>query len=362
MTATPIPRTLALTAYGDLDVSVIHELPPGRQPVRTLVQPDPARRRLPAGARRRSSRGARPMSSIRWSRSREKIDLKAATEMAEHLAAEVFPESARRAAARPDEGRREGRGDARASSPATSTSWSARPSIEVGVDVPNATVMVVEHAERFGLSQLHQLRGRVGRGAHASSCVLLYQSPWTRRGERAAVGDGRDRPTASCIAERDLALRGPGDFFGTRQSGVPLLRAGDPCATPTCSSRRTPRPATLVEAGAVPAAPGAHVAARLAATVRPVLVGWIGIGAGRIDRAHHRRRRSRAARWPRRPGTGCGRPPTRCARRCSTCSAPRCPARSCWICAPAPGPSASRRSAAAPSASPSSTAIRAPCG
>ena len=98
--------------------------------------------------------------------------------------------------------------------------------MEVGVDVPNATVMVVEHAERFGLSQLHQLRGRVGRGAHESHCILLYQAPWT--------DDARERLKAMAettdgfaIAERDLELRGPGDFFGTRQSGLPKLRTGD---------------------------------------------------------------------------------------------------------------------------------------
>ena len=98
--------------------------------------------------------------------------------------------------------------------------------IEVGVDVPNATVMVVEHAERFGLAQLHQLRGRVGRGAHQSTCVLLYQAPLTdeARERLKAMADTTD---GFVIAERDLRLRGPGDFFGTRQSGLPTLRVGD---------------------------------------------------------------------------------------------------------------------------------------
>ena len=98
--------------------------------------------------------------------------------------------------------------------------------VEVGVDVPNASVMVVEHAERFGLSQLHQLRGRVGRGAWESHCILLYQSPWTddARERLKAMADTTD---GFVIAERDLALRGPGDFFGTRQSGLPKLRTGD---------------------------------------------------------------------------------------------------------------------------------------
>ena len=98
--------------------------------------------------------------------------------------------------------------------------------VEVGVDVPNATVMVVEHAERFGLSQLHQLRGRVGRGAHESVCVLLYQSPWSEdaRERLRAMSETND---GFLIAERDLKLRGPGDFFGTRQHGMPQLRTGD---------------------------------------------------------------------------------------------------------------------------------------
>ena len=116
--------------------------------------------------------------------------------------------------------------DARASPRGAAALLVSTTVVEVGVDVPNATVMVVEHAERFGLSQLHQLRGRVGRGAHASTCVLLYQSPWT--------DDARERLKAMAetsdgfvIAERDLQLRGPGDFFGTRQSGLPQLRAGD---------------------------------------------------------------------------------------------------------------------------------------
>jgi ATP-dependent DNA helicase RecG len=98
--------------------------------------------------------------------------------------------------------------------------------VEVGVDVPNATVMVIEHAERFGLSQLHQLRGRVGRGSHESVCVLLYQSPWSAEG-RARLRAMADTNDGFVIAEKDLQIRGPGDFFGTRQHGLPQLRAGD---------------------------------------------------------------------------------------------------------------------------------------
>ena len=98
--------------------------------------------------------------------------------------------------------------------------------VEVGVDVPNATVMVVEHAERFGLSQLHQLRGRVGRGSHESVCVLLYQSPWSEE-SRARLKAMSETNDGFVIAEKDLQIRGPGDFFGTRQHGLPQLRAGD---------------------------------------------------------------------------------------------------------------------------------------
>ena len=112
--------------------------------------------------------------------------------------------------------------------------------VEVGVDVPNATLMIVEHAERFGLSQLHQLRGRVGRGAHASTCVLLYQSPISDAG-RARLDALVETTDGFVIAERDLELRGPGDFFGTRQSGLPTLRVGDLHARPRADGRRAAR-------------------------------------------------------------------------------------------------------------------------
>jgi ATP-dependent DNA helicase RecG len=155
----------------------------------------------------------------------EKVDLKSATEMADHLQAEIFP--GRRIALL--HGRM--KQDAKDQVMLAFTSGAAQilvstTVVEVGVDVPNATVMVVEHAERFGLSQLHQLRGRIGRGAWESHCILLYQAPWTddareRLKTMANTSDGFE------IAERDLELRGPGDFFGTRQSGLPKLRTGD---------------------------------------------------------------------------------------------------------------------------------------
>jgi ATP-dependent DNA helicase RecG len=225
MTATPIPRTLALTECGDMEVSVIRGLPPGRRPVKTLVKPDSRRDDVYALVREQLKQGRQGYVIYPLVEESEKVDLKAATEMAEHLARDVFPEfhvALLHGRMKGEEKERVMR--AFASGPLhllVSTTV-----VEVGVDVPNATVMIVEHAERFGLSQLHQLRGRVGRGAYESYCVLLYQAPWSE--------DARDRLKAMAetndgfvIAERDLTLRGPGDFFGTRQSGVPQLRAGD---------------------------------------------------------------------------------------------------------------------------------------
>jgi ATP-dependent DNA helicase RecG len=225
MTATPIPRTLALTAYGDLDVSVIRDLPPGRQPIRTLAKSEARREEVYDLARRELDRGRQVYVIYPLIEESEKVDLRAAVAMADHLQAAVFP--AHRVALlhgrlKQDEKDRVmaafARGDVHV---LVSTTV-----VEVGVDVPNATMMIVEHAERFGLSQLHQLRGRIGRGAHASTCVLLYQAPLSENG-RARIDALVHTTDGFAIAERDLALRGPGDFFGTRQSGVPTLRVGD---------------------------------------------------------------------------------------------------------------------------------------
>jgi ATP-dependent DNA helicase RecG len=225
MTATPIPRTLALTTFGDLDVSTIRELPPGRTPIRTVAKSETRRDDIYALVRAEVDAGRQAYVIYPLVEDSEKIDLKAATAMAEHLQAEVFP--AYRVALlhgrlKADEKERVmaafSRGDVHV--------LVATTVVEVGVDVPNATVMVVEHAERFGLSQLHQLRGRVGRGSGESTCVLvspprLGDAGRARIDALVATTDGFE------IAERDLELRGPGDFFGTRQSGLPSLRVGD---------------------------------------------------------------------------------------------------------------------------------------
>jgi ATP-dependent DNA helicase RecG len=225
MTATPIPRTLALTDYSELDVSKIGDLPPGRKPVRTWVKPESRRDEIYQLIREQLDSGRQAYIIYPLVEESEKIDLKSATEMADHLQTDIFP------------GYRVALLHGRMKQDVKDRVMHAFVSghvhilvsttvVEVGVDVPNASIMVVEHAERFGLSQLHQLRGRVGRGGWESHCILLYQSPWT--------DDARERLKAMSgthdgflIAEKDLELRGPGDFFGTRQSGLPKLRTGD---------------------------------------------------------------------------------------------------------------------------------------
>ena len=224
MTATPIPRTLALTSYGDLDVSVIRDLPPGRQPVKTKLEPESRRDAVYEFVRRRLREGRQGYVVYPLVEESAKIDLKAATTMAESLS-EVFRDytvgllhGRMKPEERADVMRRFATGEVHL--------LVATTVVEVGVDVPNATVMVVEHAERFGLAQLHQLRGRVGRGPHQSYCRLLFQGPLSEMARarlKAVAGstDGFD------IAEQDLQLRGPGEMLGTRQSGVPTLRVAN---------------------------------------------------------------------------------------------------------------------------------------
>jgi ATP-dependent DNA helicase RecG len=225
MTATPIPRTLALTTYGDLDVTVIRDRPAGRRPVLTTVRPDTRRDEVWQFVREQLAQGRQAYVVYPLVEESLKIDVRAATEMADHLSQDVFPEY------------RVGLLHGRMTSDAKEQVMAAfgrgelhvlvaTTVVEVGIDVANATVMVVEHAERFGLSQLHQLRGRVGRSDLQSHCVLLYQPPLSdeARDRLKAMAESTD---GFVLAERDLELRGPGDFFGTRQSGMPTLRIGD---------------------------------------------------------------------------------------------------------------------------------------
>jgi ATP-dependent DNA helicase RecG len=225
MTATPIPRTLALTDYSELEISKITDLPPGRKPVRTVVKPESRRDEVYDLIRQELDRGRQAYIIYPLVEESEKVDLRSATEMADHLQAEVFPSY--RVALLHGRMKQDAKDHVMQAFIAGHVHMLVSTTVvEVGVDVPNASVMVVEHAERFGLSQLHQLRGRVGRGAWDSYCVLLYQAPWTddareRLKTMASTTDG------FVIAERDLELRGPGDVFGTRQSGLPKLRTGD---------------------------------------------------------------------------------------------------------------------------------------
>jgi ATP-dependent DNA helicase RecG len=223
MTATPIPRTLAMTAYADLDISVIDELPPGRTPVKTVVIPEQRREEV-----------ARILQSCRSGRQAywvcpvidesEELRSQAAEETAAALA-EALPEvrvglvHGRMPPAKKDEAMLAFKAGKIQLLVATTV-------IEVGVDVPNATLMVVENAERMGLAQLHQLRGRVGRGAEASTCVLLYRAPLSELA-RERLKAIRETNDGFEIARRELELRGPGELLGTRQTGLAQMRVAD---------------------------------------------------------------------------------------------------------------------------------------
>ncbi len=221
MSATPIPRTLALTAYGDLDLSLIDEMPPGRQPIRTKWFAPTERERAYRFVRSQVQKGRQAYVICPLIEESDKVEAKAATAEYERLQKSIYPDlrvgllhGRLKSAEKETVMRAFGSGEIDI---LVSTSV-----VEVGIDVPNATVMLIEGANRFGLAQLHQFRGRVGRGEHESFCILLAEATTDVSEERLrAIEETQD---GFKLAERDLEMRGPGDFFGTRQSGLPELQ------------------------------------------------------------------------------------------------------------------------------------------
>lgn len=224
MTATPIPRTLTLTLYGDLDVSVLDELPPGRKPIATHWKPPEKRAQVYSSAQKLLDEGRQVYVVCSLVEESEKLQAKSATQLSEHIANEVFPQyrvGLLHGQMKPDEKDAVmARFKAHEIDVLVSTTV-----IEVGIDVPNASVILIEDAERFGLAQLHQLRGRVGRGEHASYCILIAE-PKTEDGQ-ARMDIMTETRDGFRIAEEDLRLRGPGEFYGTKQSGMPELQIAD---------------------------------------------------------------------------------------------------------------------------------------
>jgi ATP-dependent DNA helicase RecG len=225
MTATPIPRTLALTLYGDLDLSVLDELPPGRTPIVTRRITDDRSSEVWDFVRKQVAKGHQVYVVYPVIAENEETELKAAIKMYRELSGKVFADL--------KVGLLHGRLDSELKDQVMRMFQKgelqilvATTVIEVGVDVPNATVMVIEHAERFGLAQLHQLRGRIGRGAAKSYCILMTGGKVTEEGERRLDAMVRTNDGFQ-IAELDLELRGPGEFFGTRQAGMPSFRVAN---------------------------------------------------------------------------------------------------------------------------------------
>lgn len=225
MTATPIPRSLAMTVYGDLDVSVIDKMPPGRTPIETKVFGEEGRQEVKKLIAREVRAGRQVYVVYPLVEESEKMDLRDATKRYEYLRDRVFPKfsvALLHGRMKPEE-KEEVMRDFVSGKTQILVSTTV---IEVGVDVPNASVMVVEHAERFGLSQLHQLRGRVGRGAEQSFCVLLASDKQTEVA-RERLGIMEETNDGFKIAEKDLELRGPGEVLGTRQAGLPEFRVAN---------------------------------------------------------------------------------------------------------------------------------------
>jgi len=224
MTATPIPRTLGLTLYGDLDISVLDELPPGRGRVRTFVRTREQLSKVHEFIRGKLSEGRQAyVVYARVSEADTEAGIKAAVDELQALQKEFSPHRAGLL-----HGRLNGAEKERIMSGFRANKLQvllATSVIEVGVDVPNATVMVVENAEQFGLAQLHQLRGRIGRGAHESFCILVADMKTPEAQARLRVLEKSNDGFA--IAEADLKLRGPGEFLGAAQSGLPPFRFGD---------------------------------------------------------------------------------------------------------------------------------------
>jgi ATP-dependent DNA helicase RecG len=224
MTATPIPRTLALTLHGDLDISLLDELPPGRQPIQTQLFTSRTRHKAYEKIRQQIQLGYQAYIILPLVEESQKLDLKAAIEEHRYLTENVFPNvNIGLLHGRMSSGEKEteiANFIAHTTQILVSTTV-----VEVGVDVPNATVMLIEHAERFGLSQLHQLRGRVGRSTAQSYCLLVSDSKSNNSKERLKVMETSQ--DGFFLAEMDLRLRGPGQVLGTQQAGLPELAKAD---------------------------------------------------------------------------------------------------------------------------------------
>ncbi|MCU9810465.1 ATP-dependent DNA helicase RecG [Paraclostridium sp. AKS81] len=225
MTATPIPRTLALILYGDLDISIIDELPPGRQPIETLaVYKDKREKAYNSLVRSEVQKGRQVYIVCPLVEESEAIEAKAAVDLVEELKSEFFSDlrlgllHGKMKPSEKDETMKKFKNKELDILVSTTV-------IEVGVNVPNATLMIIENAERFGLAQLHQLRGRVGRGSHKSYCILIYSSKSEVCSQRMSIME--ETTDGFKISEKDLEIRGPGEFFGTRQHGLPELKVAN---------------------------------------------------------------------------------------------------------------------------------------